>query len=162
MAYCIPVLPTALARWFLVVHGDVKPFASAEAQFSVKAIFSLSGVFDVVVFLLARQNNLLFGQSLGTRRSFSLPAPVRIGGKFVCWTTRHALTRSLTACVTAWIALNVFDVVWIYYCITYVHLLHECSRLTSSVIDILSATDPVPRRKSNENRGGWKAFYLMS
>ena len=69
---------------------------------------------------------------------------------------------SLTACVAVWIALNVFDVVWIYYCITPLHLLHEGSRLTSSVTDILSATDPVPRRKSNETREGWKAFYVMS
>ncbi len=92
MAYCVPVLPTALARWFLLVHNDAKPFASAEAQFSVKAIFSLSGVSDVVVFLLARQTNLLFGQSLGTRKLFNIPAPIRICGKFVCWTTRHALT----------------------------------------------------------------------
>ena len=68
---------------------------------------------------------------------------------------------SLTACVAVWIALNVFDIVWIYYCITHVHLL-EGSRLTSSVLDILSATDPVPRRKSNETREGWKAYYLMS
>jgi len=64
----------------------------------------------------------------------------------------------VTACVAVWIALNVFDVVWIYYCITHVHLLHEGSRLTSPVIDILSATDPVPRRKSNENPGAWKAY----
>ena len=94
MAYCVPVLPTALAHWFLVVHNDIKPFASPEAQFSVKTIFGLSGVFDVVVFLLARQNHLLFGQSLGTRKpqAFNIPAPVRIGGKFVCWTMRNALT----------------------------------------------------------------------
>jgi len=92
MAYCVPVLPTALARFFLLAHNGAKPFASAEAQFSVKAIFSPSGVSDVVVFLLAHQDNLLFGQSLGTRRPFNIPAPVRIGGKFVCWTTRHALT----------------------------------------------------------------------
>jgi len=94
MAYCAPVLPTALARWFLVVHGANKPFASMEAQFSVKAIFALSGVCDVVVFLLARQDLLLFGKRLGTRKPFNVLAPVRIGvkGKFVCWTTSHALT----------------------------------------------------------------------
>jgi hypothetical protein len=61
LAYCIPVLPTSLARWFAVVQNDDKPFSSSEAQFSSKAIFSLSGVIDVVVFLLARQGLLLFG-----------------------------------------------------------------------------------------------------
>ncbi|KAJ6590826.1 hypothetical protein B0H10DRAFT_1762504, partial [Mycena sp. CBHHK59/15] len=60
LAYCLPVLPTSLARWFLVVHGDVKPFATAEAQFIVKAIFSLSGVCDVVAFRFARSGLLLF------------------------------------------------------------------------------------------------------
>ena len=69
---------------------------------------------------------------------------------------------SFAAYVAVWIALNVFDVVWIYYCIAHVHLLHECSRLTSFVIDILSATDPNPRRKPNENPEVWKAYYVMS
>jgi len=69
---------------------------------------------------------------------------------------------SCTACVAVWIALNVFDVVWIIYCIAHVHLLHEGSRLTPSVTDILSATDPVPRRKPNENPEVWKAYYAMS
>ena len=98
MAYCVPVLPTALARWFLVVHGDDKPFGSADAQFAVKAIFSLSGVADVVVFLLARQSLLLFGQAphihikIPIKIPFNVPAPVRIGGKFVCWTPRNVLT----------------------------------------------------------------------
>ena len=94
LAYCIPVLPTALARWFLLVHNDTKPFASREAQASIKTILGLSGLFDVVVFLIARQNLLLFRQSRGARRpsSFKISARVRIGGEFVCWTTRHALT----------------------------------------------------------------------
>jgi len=117
MAYSIPVLPTALARWFLVVHGDVKPFASAGAQFTVKVIFSLSGVSAVVAFLLARQGNLLFGQYPGTRKNFNIPTPVRIGGKFVCWTIRPC-SDNFTACIAVWITLNIFDVVWIYYCIT--------------------------------------------
>ncbi|KAJ7136997.1 hypothetical protein C8R44DRAFT_948745, partial [Mycena epipterygia] len=60
LAYCLPVLPTSLARWFLVVHGDVKPFATAEAQFIVKGIFSLSGVCDVIAFKFARSGLLLF------------------------------------------------------------------------------------------------------
>ncbi|KAJ7136993.1 hypothetical protein C8R44DRAFT_948737 [Mycena epipterygia] len=60
LAYCLPVLPTSLARWFLLVHGDVKPFATAEAQFIAKAIFSLSGVFDVIAFKFARSGLLLF------------------------------------------------------------------------------------------------------
>ncbi|KAJ7459283.1 hypothetical protein FB451DRAFT_975606, partial [Mycena latifolia] len=59
LAYCLPVLPTSLARWFLVVHGDVKPFATAEAQFIVKGIFSLSGVCDVIAFKYARSGLLL-------------------------------------------------------------------------------------------------------
>ncbi|KAJ7032179.1 hypothetical protein C8F04DRAFT_665153 [Mycena alexandri] len=63
LAYCLPVLPTSLARWFLVVHGDVKPFASAEAQFIIKGIFSLSGVCDVVAFKYARSGLLLFGST---------------------------------------------------------------------------------------------------
>ena len=92
MAYCVPVLPTALARWFLLVHNDTKPFASAGAQFSIKAIFGLSGFCDVVVFLLARPNLLLFRKPSGARWPFNIPVSVRIGGKFICWTTRHALT----------------------------------------------------------------------
>ncbi|KAJ7512001.1 hypothetical protein B0H11DRAFT_1699795 [Mycena galericulata] len=60
LAYCLPVLPTSLARWFLVVHGDVKPFATAEAQFLVKGIFSMSGVCDVIAFKFARSGLLLF------------------------------------------------------------------------------------------------------
>ncbi|KAJ6517795.1 hypothetical protein DFH09DRAFT_1194776 [Mycena vulgaris] len=60
LAYCLPVLPTSLARWFLVVRGDVNPFASAEAQFTVKGIFSLSGVCDVFAFKYARSGLLLF------------------------------------------------------------------------------------------------------
>ncbi|KAJ7060759.1 hypothetical protein C8F01DRAFT_1025309, partial [Mycena amicta] len=60
LTYCLPVLPTSLARWFLVVHGDVKPFATAEAQYIVKGIFSLSGLCDVIVFRYARPGLLLF------------------------------------------------------------------------------------------------------
>jgi hypothetical protein len=43
-----------------VVHGDVKPFANAEAQFSVKSIFALSGIIDVLVFKYTRPGLLLF------------------------------------------------------------------------------------------------------
>ncbi|KAJ7809189.1 hypothetical protein B0H14DRAFT_2379907, partial [Mycena olivaceomarginata] len=63
LAYCLPVLPTSLARWFLFVHDDAKPFATAEAQFIVKGIFSLSGVLDVVAFKVARSGLLLFPSS---------------------------------------------------------------------------------------------------
>ncbi|KAJ7679954.1 hypothetical protein B0H17DRAFT_1206247 [Mycena rosella] len=49
LAYCLPVLPTSLARWFLVVHGY--------------GIFSLSGVCDVVAFKYARSGLLLFGST---------------------------------------------------------------------------------------------------
>jgi hypothetical protein len=59
----LPVLPTSLARWFLFVHDDAKPFATAEAQFIVKGIFSLSGVLDVVAFKVARSGLLLFPSS---------------------------------------------------------------------------------------------------
>lgn len=69
---------------------------------------------------------------------------------------------SLTAGVTGWIILNVGAIFWIYYCNTRVHLLHEGSRLTYFLTDILSATDPVPRRKTNDTREGWKAYYVMS
>ncbi|KAJ6453685.1 hypothetical protein DFH09DRAFT_963720, partial [Mycena vulgaris] len=44
----------------LLLRGDVKPFASAEAQFIVKGIFSLSGVCDVFAFKYARSGLLLF------------------------------------------------------------------------------------------------------
>jgi hypothetical protein len=47
-------------RWFLLTHHDVKPFANSEAQFSVKTIFSLCGLVDVLVFLGVRQGVLLF------------------------------------------------------------------------------------------------------
>ncbi|KAJ7775991.1 hypothetical protein DFH07DRAFT_731917, partial [Mycena maculata] len=59
LTYCLPVLPTALARWFLVVHDDVKPFATAEAHFLVRSIFSLSGICDVVAFKFTRSGLLL-------------------------------------------------------------------------------------------------------
>ncbi|KAF7325193.1 hypothetical protein MKEN_00563500 [Mycena kentingensis (nom. inval.)] len=65
LTYFLPVLPTSLARWFLVVHGDVKPFATAEAQYIVKGIFSLSGLLDVAVFRYARPGLLLFDQDGG-------------------------------------------------------------------------------------------------
>lgn len=61
LAYCAPALPTSMARWFLLIHGDVKPFGSFEAQFTVKAIFALGGVCDVLVFLLTPHRYLLFG-----------------------------------------------------------------------------------------------------
>jgi len=67
LAYCIPVIPTSLARWFVVVHGDVKPNATSEAQFADKLIFSLSGLVDVIVFLLIRHGLLLFDHPMPTR-----------------------------------------------------------------------------------------------
>jgi hypothetical protein len=59
-AYCIPAAPLSMARWFLLIHGDVKPFGSFQAQFTLKAIFASSGVFDVLVFLLIPHGFLLF------------------------------------------------------------------------------------------------------
>jgi len=56
LAYVIPVLPTSLSRWFLLVRGGVKPFASAAAQFAIKTIFSLGGFCDVLVFVLVRRS----------------------------------------------------------------------------------------------------------
>jgi len=54
------VIPTSLARWFLAVQGDNKPFALEDAQFFIKGIFALSGLIDVIVFRLTRQGLLLF------------------------------------------------------------------------------------------------------
>jgi hypothetical protein len=62
LAYCIPVIATSLARWFLLIHDDLKPFGPSEAQLTVKAIFSLSGILDVLVFLLTRRSLLLFDE----------------------------------------------------------------------------------------------------
>ncbi|KAJ7909308.1 hypothetical protein B0H13DRAFT_2492864, partial [Mycena leptocephala] len=59
LTYCLPVLPTGLARWFVVAHGDVKPFTSAEVQFIIKGLFSLSGACDVIAFKYARSGLLL-------------------------------------------------------------------------------------------------------
>ncbi|KAJ7232693.1 hypothetical protein C8J57DRAFT_172111 [Mycena rebaudengoi] len=83
LAYCLPVLPTSLARWFLVVHGDVKPFATAEAQFVVKAIFSLSGVCDVIAFRFARSGLLLFSAYHPRRGVFFTTG--RISNIHQCW-----------------------------------------------------------------------------
>jgi hypothetical protein len=63
LAFCIPVLPTSLARWFLIIDDDDKPFGTPVAQFSLKAIFSLSGVADVLVFYVARDRRLLLFDS---------------------------------------------------------------------------------------------------
>lgn len=71
LAYCVPVLPTSLSRWFLLAHGDPKPFAGSDAQFTTKAIFSLSGICDAVVFLLTRQE-VLFKRPLPSSSSISL------------------------------------------------------------------------------------------
>jgi hypothetical protein len=60
LAYCLPVLPTGLSRWFLIVHGDVKPFATPQAQMVIKGIFTLAGAIDVLVFWIARKKNGAF------------------------------------------------------------------------------------------------------
>jgi hypothetical protein len=59
----VPVLPTSLARWFLIIDDDEKPFATPPAEFLLKGIFSLSGLCDVLVFFLVRRTRglLLFG-----------------------------------------------------------------------------------------------------
>jgi hypothetical protein len=60
LAYCLPVLPTGLARWFQIVHGDVKPFATPQAQMVIKGIFTLAGVIDVSVFWITRKKSGAF------------------------------------------------------------------------------------------------------
>ncbi|KAF7354002.1 Cyclic AMP receptor 1 [Mycena venus] len=155
LAYCLPVLPTALARWFLVVHGDVKPFAAAEAQFIVKGIFSLSGICDVVAFKLARSGLLLFPSagmstdpsSLSGQRADSpassksslanTGAGEKISGKKF-WKGQWKL--ALFICV--WFAINVLYAIWVLYYIR-------------------SATDPNPRTAVNKNHAGWQAYYLI-
>lgn len=54
LAYSIPILPTSLARWIVIVHGDNKPFGKPEAQITFQAIFGLSGLVDVIIFRLTR------------------------------------------------------------------------------------------------------------
>ncbi|KAJ6469331.1 hypothetical protein C8R45DRAFT_428778 [Mycena sanguinolenta] len=159
LTYCLPVLPTSLARWFLVVHDDVKPFATAEAQFIVKAIFSLSGVCDVLVFKFARSGLLLFSSSDDTSETASVnskdsgPSDIILDdmdpNDATESTTESAAAapaprkRWLTALlVCAWICINVLDAVWITYYIR-------------------SATNPNPRTIVNKSHPGWQAYYLL-
>ncbi|KAJ6559796.1 hypothetical protein B0H19DRAFT_945480 [Mycena capillaripes] len=144
LAYCLPVIPTALARWFLVVHGDVKPFATAEAQFIVKGIFSLSGVCDVVAFKFARSGLLLFPSHDSPEETapkaddgsddISL-ADMNSGGNAQnasvtpkpWWRHQRRIRansllphRPILMCYLVflcfWIVVNVLDIVWITYC----------------------------------------------
>ncbi|KAF8217607.1 hypothetical protein K438DRAFT_4637 [Mycena galopus ATCC 62051] len=160
LAYCLPVLPTSLARWFLVVHDDVKPFAMAEAQFIVKAIFSLSGVFDVIAFKLARSGLLLFPSSTSNAEASSETETPQNAESA---STNNAegekeeeeeetkipehekLPRNpwrFYFLVCAWLSVNALDAVWITY---YIH----------------AATDPNPRDAVNKSHPGWQAYYLI-
>ncbi|KAF7338824.1 hypothetical protein MSAN_02205100 [Mycena sanguinolenta] len=161
LAYCLPVLPTSLARWFLVVHDDVKPFATAEAQFIVKAIFSLSGVCDVLVFKFARSGLLLFSspddssETASVNSKDSAPSDIILDDidvnsndgtekttepVAVALAPRRQWLTGFLLC--AWIGINALDAVWITYYIR-------------------SATDPNPRTVVNKSHPGWQAYYLM-
>ncbi|KAJ6580541.1 hypothetical protein DFH09DRAFT_1029846 [Mycena vulgaris] len=161
LAYCLPVLPTSLARWFLVVHGDVKPFASAEAQFIVKGIFSLSGVCDVVAFKYARSGLLLFPSderpesreseaSLKSESEISLHSsdtgvpkgPLRRHWRLLRANVFSSPNFSIDVITVPWLIINGLDAVWITFYIR-------------------AATDPNPRTAVNRSHAGWQAYYLL-
>ncbi|KAJ7692428.1 hypothetical protein B0H17DRAFT_1061456 [Mycena rosella] len=151
LAYCLPVLPTSLARWFLVVHGDVKPFASAQAQFIIKGIFSLSGVCDVVAFQYARSGLLLFGSAAEEASVESEPVAAEGDDISVNDSDKstgppkfrtHGPLKKHWKFFVLWLVVNAFDAVWITY---YVR----------------AATDPNPRTAVNRSHGGWQAYYLI-
>ncbi|KAJ7581011.1 hypothetical protein C8J56DRAFT_958806 [Mycena floridula] len=156
LAFCLPVFPTSLARWFLVVHGDVKPFASAEAQFSVKAIFALSGLFDVLAFRIARPSLLLCepdrltspAQSAsGSVCSLQIEDTPSIGSDHNAATRQSLLVRLFGRnlsyiLVMFWLIINALDALWILYYIR-------------------SATDPNPQTIVNSRHSGWQGYYVM-
>ncbi|KAJ6580563.1 hypothetical protein DFH09DRAFT_1146135, partial [Mycena vulgaris] len=128
LAYCLPVLPTSLARWFL-------PLASAEAQFIVKGIFSLSGVCDVVAFKYARSGLLLFpsDERPKPRESEALHSSDKV-------VTKRPLRRHWRL-LPPWLIINGLDTVWITF--------------------YIRAADPNPRTAVNRSHAGWQAYYLL-
>ncbi|KAJ7893850.1 hypothetical protein B0H14DRAFT_2559484 [Mycena olivaceomarginata] len=120
---------TSLARWFLVVHGDVKSIATAEAQFIIKGIFSLSGVCDVIAFKFARSGLLGFSfsgpvessaaptqaelsQSSDDGRSSDIEPHRKTPGDAV---DNTVLSRRDWRFLLAWVAVNILDAIWITY-----------------------------------------------
>jgi len=160
LAYVLPVLPTSLSRWFLLVRGGVKPFASTAAQFTVKAIFSLGGFCDVLVFVLVRPGQLLYPQA-ASREAHRTPPHVpeerispaaippnvtedHLGGdlannqpKASSW--YHNLNwHYICDFVVIWLLVNALYAVWIYF-----------------------STNPNPRSGANKTHTGWKGFCVM-
>jgi hypothetical protein len=64
LAYCVPVLPTSMSRWIELIHAGDAPFGNMTGQFTFNSVFNLSGVIDVIVFCLVRQQLLLFDSPL--------------------------------------------------------------------------------------------------
>ncbi|KAJ7189997.1 hypothetical protein GGX14DRAFT_607415 [Mycena pura] len=166
LAYCLPVLPTSLARWFLVVHGDVKPFATAEAQFIVKAIFSLSGVCDVIAIRFARSDLPLFStknqadtssekadittSAAASERSRSSESLANADGSETEADNKDEPAESNTSRrrwrlplgICGWLAINALYAVWVTYYIG-------------------SATNPNPRTAVNRSHAGWQVYFLF-
>jgi len=62
VVYSIIVLPFSIVRWYELTHG----ISNLVSQLSTKALWGLSGVLDVSVFLLTRPNVLLFDDQPGS------------------------------------------------------------------------------------------------
>jgi len=81
LIYSILIIPLSAVRWVEFIHGDaaIRPAAAL----SVFAIYALSGVCDVVLFVIIRPGLLLFStdstqdQAMGMRRLERLPSPER-------------------------------------------------------------------------------------
>jgi hypothetical protein len=124
----------------------VKPFASAQAQFMIKGIFSLSGVCDVVAFKYARSGLLLFGSTAEEASAESEPvAPevdeislhsindsVNSGGppkarkhgplkkhwKFLgANSTARRWPYSTDISKVSWLVVNALDAAWVTFCL---------------------------------------------
>jgi hypothetical protein len=65
--YACLVLPLSVARWLGFVQenrGDRINHVPAEATIAVQVIYCLSGICNVLLFLLTRPNLLLFGKDI--------------------------------------------------------------------------------------------------
>ncbi|KAF8217536.1 hypothetical protein K438DRAFT_1746837 [Mycena galopus ATCC 62051] len=90
----------------------MKPFATAKAQFIVKAIFNLSGVCDVLAFKFARSGLLLFPSSTGNIKAENQDEEEPQISQ------NEEVPRSrwrLYLLVFFWISINALDSVWITY-----------------------------------------------
>ncbi|KAF7349424.1 hypothetical protein MSAN_01732300 [Mycena sanguinolenta] len=157
LAYCLPVFPMGTSRWFLLVHDNAKPLATAKPQFIIKAIFSMSGVCDVLVFKFARSGLLLFPCSSDASETASVnskdstlsdvnlndvnPNDITENTEPAAATIPPKNGEPLASLVCAWIGINSLDAVWITYYIR-------------------SATDPNPRTIVNKSHQGWEVYYL--